>query len=95
MAVDVGEPEEPADPVHHRDHRRVHQSAVTEPADVQLDVGALDADQRFEVMDFRTTRTTPEAGRRTGRECARCRPKYETAACCAADMDAGWNGNRT
>ena len=31
---DVGEPEEPADAVHHRDHRGVHQPAAAEVADV-------------------------------------------------------------
>jgi hypothetical protein len=44
-AVDVGEAEVPADGVHHRVDRGVHQAVVAEPADVQLDVGALDPDQ--------------------------------------------------
>ncbi len=44
-AVDVGEPEVPAHGVHHRVDRGVHQSAVAELADVQLDVGALDPGQ--------------------------------------------------
>ena len=45
-AVDVGEAEVPAHGVHHRVDRGVHQASVAEPADVQLDVGALDPDQR-------------------------------------------------
>jgi hypothetical protein len=44
----VGEPEEPPHGVHHRDDRGVHQAVVAELADVQLDVGALDPDQRVE-----------------------------------------------
>src|SRR5674476_1238181 len=47
-AVDVGEAEVPADGVHHRVDRGVHQAVVAEPADVQLDVGALDPDQRVQ-----------------------------------------------
>jgi hypothetical protein len=40
-AVDVSEAEVPADGVHHRDDRGVHQATVTELADVQLDLGWL------------------------------------------------------
>jgi hypothetical protein len=43
-AVDVGEPEEPADAVHHRVDRGDPQAGLAEVADVQLDVGTLDAD---------------------------------------------------
>ena len=49
-AVDVGVAEEPADPVHHRDHRGVHQPGLAELADVELDVGALDPDQRVQAV---------------------------------------------
>ena len=45
-AVDVREPEEPPHPVHHRYHRGVPQPALTETADVQLDLGPLDPGQR-------------------------------------------------
>jgi hypothetical protein len=47
-AVDVGEAEETADPVHHRVDRGRHQSGLTEVTDVQLDVGTLDSEQSIE-----------------------------------------------
>ena len=49
-AVDVGEPKEPADTVHHRDHREVPQPGLAELSDVELDVRALDPDQRVQVV---------------------------------------------
>ena len=49
-AVDVGVAEEPADAVHHRDHRGVHQPGLAELADVELDVGSLDPDQGVEAV---------------------------------------------
>jgi hypothetical protein len=48
--VDVGVPEEPADAVHHRDHRGVPQTGLAELPDVQLDVGSLDPDQGIETV---------------------------------------------
>ena len=39
QAVDVGEPEEPPDSVHHPVGRGRHEPGLAEPADVQLDVG--------------------------------------------------------
>jgi hypothetical protein len=47
-AVDVGEPEVSADPVQHGVDGRVPQSAVVEVADVQLEVGTLESEQRVE-----------------------------------------------
>jgi len=41
-AVYAGETELPPDGVHHRDDRGVHQCAVAQLADVELDVGSLD-----------------------------------------------------
>lgn len=49
-AVDVREPEEASDRVHHGDDRRVHQSRVAELADVELDVSALNAVQRVKAV---------------------------------------------
>ncbi len=46
QTVDVREPEEPADRLHHRVDRGSHETAFAEVADVQLDVGPLDPDQR-------------------------------------------------
>jgi hypothetical protein len=46
--VDVGEPEEPADAVHHRVDRGRHQTGLAEMADEQLHVRSLDSDQRVE-----------------------------------------------
>jgi hypothetical protein len=48
QAVDVGEPEEASDGVHHRDNRGVHQPGVVELADVELDVSSLDSYERIE-----------------------------------------------
>jgi hypothetical protein len=42
QAVDVGEPEEPTNGVHHRDHGGVDESTGAEVADVELDVCSLD-----------------------------------------------------
>ena len=42
------EPEEAADTMHHRDDRGVHQAAVSELANVQLDVRSLNPEQRVE-----------------------------------------------
>jgi hypothetical protein len=50
QAVDVGEPEEATHAVHHRVHRRDPQPGLAEIADVQLDVRALDPDQRIEAV---------------------------------------------
>jgi hypothetical protein len=47
-----GEPEEPADRVHHRVDRRGHQSRFAELADVELDVRPLDTFQRIEPVGF-------------------------------------------
>ena len=47
-SIDVGEPEEAPHAVHHRGHRGVHEPTVVELADVQLDVGTVDPDQRIQ-----------------------------------------------
>jgi hypothetical protein len=49
QAIDVSEPEE-ADAMHHRVDRGRHQAAGTQVADVELDVGAFDPDQRVEAV---------------------------------------------
>ena len=87
------EPEEPAHAVHHRHHRRVHQPPLPELADVQLHVGALHTP---------TNGSSPRASHqenhsRSWNAYKRCvRPEYrarnETAANCAVDIEAGWNG---
>ena len=46
--VDVGEPEEPPDGVHRGVDRGGHQPGLAEVADVELDVRALDPDQRVQ-----------------------------------------------
>jgi len=46
QAVDVREPEEPADAVQHGVDRGVTQAAVVQVADVELDVRALNPGQR-------------------------------------------------
>ncbi len=81
--VDVGEPEEPAHPVHHRDHRGVHQTPLPESADVQLDMRTLYANQRIQPVAL-----APGEPSRSWNEYKRCvRPEYrsrnETAASCA------------
>ncbi len=43
----VGEPEVATYCVHHRDNRGVHQPAVPERADVELNMGSLDLHQGF------------------------------------------------
>ena len=48
--VDVGEAVVPTDGMHHRVHRRVHESAFAELADVELDVGPLDPHQRVKAI---------------------------------------------
>jgi hypothetical protein len=52
QAVDMGEPEEPADPVHHRIGRGRHQAGLAQRADVELDMGELDTDQWIETVAF-------------------------------------------
>jgi hypothetical protein len=47
-SVDVGVAEVATHGVHHRHNRGVHQAPFTEPADVQLDVAALNSDQGVE-----------------------------------------------
>ena len=49
-AVDVREPEVPPDGVHDRVHGGVHQAGLCELADIELDVGPLDSDQRVKVV---------------------------------------------
>ena len=49
-SVDVGEPEEPAHGVHHRDDGGVHQSGIAELADLRLDVSPLNADEWIQVV---------------------------------------------
>jgi hypothetical protein len=46
--VDVGEPEEPTNGVHHRAHGRGHQPSLTELVEIELDVAPLDIDQRIQ-----------------------------------------------
>jgi hypothetical protein len=48
QAVDVGESEESPNAVHHRVDRGRHHAGLAEVANVQLDVRALDTDQRVE-----------------------------------------------
>ena len=48
--VDVGEPEEPANAVHHRVDRRDLQTALREVSDEELDLGTLDPDQRSRLL---------------------------------------------
>ena len=48
QTVEVSEPKEPPNRVHHRDHRGIHQPAFTRVTDVELDVATLDPDQRIE-----------------------------------------------
>jgi hypothetical protein len=50
--VDMGEPEEPADSVHHRIDRGRHQTVLAEVSDEQLDVGTLNPDQGVEPVGF-------------------------------------------
>ena len=52
QAVDVGEPEEPADPVCHRVGRRRHQTGLAQTPDVELDVSSLDSHQRVQAVAF-------------------------------------------
>ncbi|MEJ7742823.1 MAG: hypothetical protein WKF73_09895 [Nocardioidaceae bacterium] len=59
-AVDVGEPEEAADAVHHRGDRGVHQPGLAELADVQLDVGSLDPDQRVQAVGLAPGEPAPQ-----------------------------------
>ncbi len=70
-AVDVSEPEEPADAVHHRVDRGVHQPGLPESADEQLPRGLAGLAPTGPARWSRTTRTSAAAGRRTGRGCAR------------------------
>jgi hypothetical protein len=51
-AVDVGEPEEPPHGMHGRVHRGSHEPGRAQVTDVQLDVGALDPDQRVQAVDL-------------------------------------------
>ena len=60
QAVDVGEPEEPANRVHHRVHRRGHQPGLAQAADVQLDMGTLDPDQRVEAVGLAPVEPAPQ-----------------------------------
>ncbi len=48
----MGEPEEPADAVHHRVDRGRHQTGLGQVADEQLHVRSLDADQRIQPVGF-------------------------------------------
>jgi hypothetical protein len=48
--VDVGEAEVSADGVHGGVHRGRHQAGVSEMADVELDVGSLDTDERVQTV---------------------------------------------
>jgi hypothetical protein len=62
-AVDMGEPEEPADRMHACDHRGVHQAALAKLADVQLDMSALDPHQRVESVALAPGQPLPELKR--------------------------------
>ena len=59
-AIDVGEAEVPAHGVHHRDDGGVHQSALAETADAQLDVGSLDPDQRVQPVGLTPGEPLPQ-----------------------------------
>ena len=61
-AVDVGKPEVSAHRMHGGVDRRRHQASLTEMADVQLDVGTLDPDQRVELVKVAPAEPAPELG---------------------------------
>ena len=46
--------------VHHRDDRGVHQPGLAELADVELDVGSLDPDQRVEPVGLAPGEPAPQ-----------------------------------
>ncbi len=60
QTVDVREPEEPADGVHHRVDRGRHEAAFAEVADVQLEVSPLDPDQRVKAPFLTPGEPAPE-----------------------------------
>jgi hypothetical protein len=60
QTVDVGEPEEPADTVHHRVDRGVHQTGIAQLANVELNVGPLDPDQRVQLVDLAPGEPAPQ-----------------------------------
>lgn len=60
QAVDVCEPEEAADAVHHRDNRGVHQAGFAELVDVQLDVGTLDPEEWIQSVVLAPVEPAPE-----------------------------------
>ena len=70
-AVDVGEPEVAADGVHRGDDGGVHQPRLAEVADVELDVGSLDPDQRVQSVGLAPGEPPSRAGSCTGGGCAR------------------------
>ena len=58
--VDVGEPEEPADPVHHRVGRRGHEAGLARTGDVELDVSALDPEKRVQAVGLAPAEPTAQ-----------------------------------
>jgi hypothetical protein len=50
QAVDVREPEEPADAVQHGVDRGVPQTSIMQMADVELEVGPLEPNERIEAV---------------------------------------------
>lgn len=50
----MGEPEAAADGVHHRDDRGVHQAAVAEQADVELDMRSMYPGEGVKTVELTT-----------------------------------------
>ena len=71
QAIDVGEPEEPADPVHHRVGRRRHRGRPRRGRGCTARRGRAGSREAGPARCPRTSRTNDAAGRRTGRGCAR------------------------
>ena len=63
QSVDVREPEEATHPVHHRHHRGVHQAALAQAADVQLNVRPLHPHQRVKPVAFTPREPLPQLRR--------------------------------
>lgn len=88
-AVDVGEPEVPPLGVHHRRDRGVRQAVVAERADVQLDVGTLDPDQRVERVALAPGEPLPRLACVENVGAARIAGQVGHRRQCAVDIVAG------
>jgi hypothetical protein len=90
--VDVREPEEPPDAVQHGVDRGVPQSTVVEVADVELEVGPLQTDERVQALC--------QAPGEPATQLVGVQPvgvpgipsQVETAASWAGVIASGWNG---